>query len=625
MMRTRSTRVFTRTLVAAGVVVGIFGVGVQAAQASSGPNYYVSPTGNNANTCLVAAHPCRTLARVIAEATSVGSGGTIHLAAGKYTAQVTVASTRLDHLTIEGAGPTKTTIQPPAHPTSTDVDSDSTSPETYVVDVHGVTGFALENLTVNGTSAINSFNNCTYDPIGVYFHDASGSISTVNVTGIDMAAGDFGCQGGLGIYVTSDTVGDGAGAVAAGTSTVTMSHVTESAPVVSTTTTSALPKGTSTPALVGVRSVPASFRSGQVTIDGTTYSAVVVGHDTLRVTYGSDQAVPYRDSNNSTVRYNPFTPAYNKNGITCDDPNTTCHIENSNVQGVGPTDGIGQNGIQVWGAVATITNTSISGNSYTGSPVGAAGILAINPGRMTITGNTITGNDEDIYVLGNYTAYSLFPNSIGAWTISGNHINSATDVGNAHGAFGIGEGLTLDSGCAGLNCSPSNPATATSINVADNTMADNGQAAIMLDGTVGSTIGSSTAGMGNTISGGQIGIYVGGPGSDFATSTNNDIFNNKVSGAEVGSFAAGAYSGGTTLPGGLNIPSASGSAVSNTFSGNTWTGMLVNTWDASGWAGSSPQAIQNTWGANVAPTVADNSSDPTAGGNTTLGADLFGS
>ena len=493
----RSTRVVARTLVAAGVVVGILGVGAQAAHAVGPSNWYIAPSGvDGTNTCRVSAHPCHTIGHTIAEATTRGGGGTIHLAKGTYTGQVTVASPSLDNLTIEGVSPTQSVIKPNAHPSLTDVDSDSTSPETYDVDVHGVTGFVLENLTVNGTSAINSFTSCTQDPVGVYVHDSSGTISNVDVTGVDMAPSAFGCQGGLGIYVTSDTVGDGAGSLTAGTSSVTMNHVTETAPVVSSTTTNALPKGTSTPTLVGVRTIPASFRSGQVTIDGTTYTATVVGHNTLRVTYGSSQPVPYRDVNGSMVRFNPFTPAYNKNGITCDDPNTTCRIANSNVQGVGPTDGIGQNGIQVWAAVATITNTTITGNSYTGSPVGEAGIIAINPGRMSITGDTITANDENIYVLGNYTAFPLFPNAIGAWTISGNHINSATDDGNAHGAFGIGEGLTLDSGCAGVNCSPSNPATATSINVADNTMTSNGQAAIMLDGTVGATIGSATLGDG---------------------------------------------------------------------------------------------------------------------------------
>ena len=325
------------------------------------------------------------------------------------------------------------------------------------------------------------------------------------------------------------------------------------------------------------------------------------------------------------MRYNPYTPAYDKNGITCDDPNTTCHISDSTIQGVGPTDQIGQNGIQVWGAVASISGTSVSGNTYTASPVGAAGLLIINPGALSITGNTITSNDENIYVLGNYTGYPLAAKALGAWTISGNKINSATDVGGAQGAFEIGEGLVLDSGCAGANCGMSDPATATSINVDDNTLSDNGQAGIMLLGTVGATIGSSTASLGNKTTGGQIGLFVGGPGSDFDASTNNDIFNNTVSGAEVGGFAGGAYSGDATLPGGLTIPSASGSAVSNMFWGNKWTGMTVNTWDASGWNGSSPQAIENTWGPNVAPTVADNSTDPTAGGNTTLGEDFYGS
>ncbi len=629
MKNSRTMRVFTRTIVAAGVAVGILGVGVQAAQAQSNPrpNYYLSPSGSNSNTCLVAAHPCRTIARAIAEATVVGRGGTIHLAKGTYTGQVTVASTRLDNLTIEGAGAADTTIRPPTTPTLTDIDTDSTSMETYDVDVHGVRGFTLEDLTVNGTNAINSFDSCTFDPIGVYFHDASGSMSNVDVTGIDMPANDFGCQGGLGIYVTSDTVGDGAGAVTAGTSTVTMSHVNELSPVIGTRTTSALPAGTPTPALVGVAALASSFHSGPVNISGTTYQATKVGQRTLSVTYGSDQPVPYRDVRGSVVRFNPYTPAYDKNGITCDDPNTTCDISDSTIQGVGPTDQIGQNGIQIWGAVASISDSSVSGNSYTASPVGAAGLLIINPGALSVTGNTITSNDENIYVLGNYTAYPLSAKTLGPWSISGNHVNSATDVGLAQGAFEIGEGIVLDSGCAGPNCGVSDPATATSINVSHNTLTDNAQAGVMLLGTVGATIGGSTSALGNTITGGQIGLFVGGPGSDFNASTNNDIFSNTVSGAEIGAFAGGAYSGSATLPGGLSIPSASGSAVSNTFSGNHWMGMTINTWDSSGWAGVSPppQGIENTWAANVAPVLANNTTDPSANGNSTLGPDFYGS
>ena len=97
---------------------------------------------------------------------------------------------------------------------------------------------------------------------------------------------------------------------------------------------------------------------------------------------------------------------------------------------------------------------------------------------------------------------------------------------------------------------------------------------------------------------------VGGPGSDFNTSTNNDIFSNTVSGAEIGAFAGGAYWRSATLPGGLSIPSASGSAVSNTFSGNHWMGMTINTWDSSGWAGVSPPPrgiAEHLGAANVAP------------------------
>ncbi len=41
-------------------------------------------------------------------------------------------------------------------------------------------------------------------PLGIYYHDASGSIGNVDVTNIDLPPDLFGCQGGQGIYVVSD-------------------------------------------------------------------------------------------------------------------------------------------------------------------------------------------------------------------------------------------------------------------------------------------------------------------------------------------------------------------------------------------------------------------------------------
>ena len=118
------------------------------------------------------------------------------------------------------------------------------------------------------------------DFVGVYYHDASGTMTTDTVTNIELPPADFGCQEGLGVYVR-------------------------------------------------VRRRP--------------HSNVTMNKDTVT--------------------------AYDKNGITCDDPGTTCSITGSTVTGIGPTGLIAQNGIQFYDAAAgSIMGNTVSGDSYTGGP-----------------------------------------------------------------------------------------------------------------------------------------------------------------------------------------------------------------------------------------------------------------
>lgn len=96
--------------------------------------------------------------------------------------------------------------------------------------------------------------------------------------------------------------------------------------------------------------------------------------------------------------------SYSKGGIVVDN-NSAATISNDTITGVGATVNFAQNGIQVSdGSIATITNNTISANEYTGPGSGpdpildtqSAGILLLNAGSATVTGNVIESNDIGI-------------------------------------------------------------------------------------------------------------------------------------------------------------------------------------------------------------------------------------
>jgi Right handed beta helix region len=84
---------------------------------------------------------------------------------------------------------------------------------------------------------------------------------------------------------------------------------------------------------------------------------------------------------------------YQKNGITCDDPGESCILSHDTVTGAGPITSNAQNGVQIaYGAYANVGNSTITGNSYTGSSstndayangYAATGILLYDPATDT--------------------------------------------------------------------------------------------------------------------------------------------------------------------------------------------------------------------------------------------------
>jgi hypothetical protein len=84
---------------------------------------------------------------------------------------------------------------------------------------------------------------------------------------------------------------------------------------------------------------------------------------------------------------NSTVTGYGKNGITCNEAGTDCHILGNTVTGVGPTGTIGQNGIQLgFGAHGAVLLNQVAGNFYTGTGWVACGVLLYRAGGV-VSGN----------------------------------------------------------------------------------------------------------------------------------------------------------------------------------------------------------------------------------------------
>ncbi len=169
------------------------------AGASGGNKLYVATTGSDtSNTCTVSTSPCLTIGHALSEA---ASGSKIEVAAGNYAEQLVIDKSVKIIGSANKSNPT--VIEPLSLPTS-DTDTDSSQPQYAIVDVTSGAKAKLTNLIINGDMTESQFNGCGNDFVGVYYHDASGSMTGDSVTNIELPQADFGCQDGLGVYVASD-------------------------------------------------------------------------------------------------------------------------------------------------------------------------------------------------------------------------------------------------------------------------------------------------------------------------------------------------------------------------------------------------------------------------------------
>jgi hypothetical protein len=630
------SRVAFRTLLVAGMTLGAVGaVGAVTSAASAGGNtWYVATTGHDAgNNCSTLSRPCASITRALAEQALEAVGGTISVAAGTYNGQYTLTSAN-SHVDIKGKGAT-TILQPTSTPTSCATDPDTGDSVYAIVCVTpGTKSASVANLAINGLPGDVAALCGGPEYVGVYYDGATGKINKVNVSGIDLPASCFGAGspiGGTAIYVTSTTS-------PADNSTVTISGDKVTATALASTTRADLLAGSYTNGILPVAS-DVHFTRGTVTVGGFTLSGHRDNANDIYVTGTVPEEVP----SGSVVNYKPFTGAYNKNGIACDDPGTTCTITGSTVTGNGLTDQIAQNGILVWGSDnVTISTNHVSGNSFSNGSVdglgsNGTGIYLLNVAGGSVTGNTTSANDANIYA-GQVPLYSgsglpAYPASFGTLTVESNIISNATSEGESSGADGFGEGIWLDG----------NDTTITggqgSVTVEDNTIKTSAQAGIFNTGSSGVEI------LGNTITAGEAGMVFAGPSQQCAflaeengqtpgTSTycnpslpisggwgsdGNAVASNIVGGAAAGAGnEAGIVLDGYFATGGEGLDADPAGSEGNVFDANTWDGNLLA--DAADFAGTGGNTYGSGASANTCtPTAAGSASaDSVLGPNATV-------
>jgi hypothetical protein len=172
-----------------GMISGTFTALAPLAQASSGGTLFANAsTGTDSGTGRLSTHPCRTISYALTEA---GTDSTIKVAAGGYPQPLRIAKP----VTIVGSPAYAGTV---INPSTLIADTDTSSTQYAVIDIPDAIGVALEDLDIDDQNAQGNFTGCGPDFVGVYYHDASGTMTRDQGTNIQLPQGLFGCQDGQG-------------------------------------------------------------------------------------------------------------------------------------------------------------------------------------------------------------------------------------------------------------------------------------------------------------------------------------------------------------------------------------------------------------------------------------------
>jgi parallel beta-helix repeat protein len=309
----------------------------------------------------------------------------------------------------------------------------------------------ISHLAVDGAN--DGMTDCSIDPIGIYYQNSSGTITSNAVRNVLLPTALQGCQDGLAINVESNT----------GTPAVTISD--------------------------------------------------------------------------NSVRN------YDKNGITASGPNDgspgpKVTVTGNTVIGLGPTNVIAQNGIQIgYGATATVTFNYVADDIYINPPAcspcfGASGILIYGSAGVTVSGNTVES-----------TQFGIAPVTASASLTANGTIVKSNHIGGTQ----LYDAIDL--------CSDGNTAQS-------NTIYGSSQDGIHTDDTCPPSTGSTNTVTGNSINEACAGILLGsGSGNTTAPNVFSNVTNTTLSGnvcaPAIGATATLGESGATNHPSLRSSPSKS--------------------------------------------------------------------
>jgi parallel beta-helix repeat protein len=190
---------------------------------------------------------------------------------------------------------------------------------------------------------------------------------------------------------------------------------------------------------------------------------------------------------------NSSVHGYQKNGITADGSGTTVTISGNDVVGQGPTTGVAENGIQVSdGATGSVYSNKVVDDVYSPGEYGAAGILVVDAGSLTIQSNVVSNTQYGILV---YTdgVLNADDNTISGNSVSATHVNDGIDIcsnGNT-----VKSNIVIASDASGIHidseCTEGGNPTGSGNMVTGNTV-NEACAGVLLGSGTGNTVGPNT-------------------------------------------------------------------------------------------------------------------------------------
>lgn len=377
------------------------------AAATPAPNLYVAIGGNDSgNACRLVAHPCATVPYALTQAPS---GADVNVGAGTFTLPVHITQSVNIIGTVQSGSPA-TIFNPSTTVADTDSTYENSSPQTMgvLVDITNGATANLSNLVIKGNAASPSFDvtGCNDNFVGVYYHNASGTVTNVAIKGVELEQSLFGCQDGLGAYVATDT---GSGTP----SSVTFNGVTVKAydkngitcndAGTTCTVTDSKVTGIGPTALIAQNGIQIAYNaSGSVTGSTATANSYTAGganntatgiliYDTGATTV-SGNTLSANDVNLSAGSDSGGTSgswSISGNTVTGATDNVT-----SGQPGYGEGNGYGD-GIQLY-VDGAVNPTTVSGNTTTGNYEYGIGIYGSS--LMAVSTNTSNTNYDGIYV-----------------------------------------------------------------------------------------------------------------------------------------------------------------------------------------------------------------------------------